>query len=147
MCCSFVNISKYVKKNRFFEARTWDYILNNSKFSQVTQFRENFQKIQNLKKFKRSNRFWSNSIPKVLDRFIIFVCIFRTLAQILRMSDLPQTFFKKFKIQSNFRLGINLHEIRHDWRGVTASLLNQILTRYLKPFMNYSALKIKQSST
>ena len=46
---------------------------NNSKFAQVTQFRENFQENQNLKKFERFNRFWSNSITKVLGRCIIFV--------------------------------------------------------------------------
>ena len=33
--------------------------LNNSKFAQVTQFEENFFKIQNLKKFERFNGFWS----------------------------------------------------------------------------------------
>ena len=31
--------------------------LNNSKFAQVTQFRENFEKNQNLKKIERFNRF------------------------------------------------------------------------------------------
>ena len=31
--------------------------LNNSKFAQVTQFRENFKKIQILKKFEHLNRF------------------------------------------------------------------------------------------
>ena len=40
-----------------------------------------------------------------------------------------------------------MHENRHNWRGVTASLLYQILTRYLKPFMAYSGLKIRKSST
>ena len=75
-----------------------NFELNNSKFAQVTQFTGNLKKIQNLKKFERFNRFWANSIPKVLDRFIIFVCIFRTIAQILRKLELPQTFFKKFKI-------------------------------------------------
>ena len=34
-----------------------NFTFNNSKFAQVTQFRKNFQKIQNLKKFERSNRF------------------------------------------------------------------------------------------
>ena len=52
----------------------------------------------NLKEFERFHRFWSNLIPKVLDRCIIFVCIFRTVAQILRKLQLPQTFFKKLKI-------------------------------------------------
>ena len=49
--------------------------LKNSKFAQVKQFRANFQKIKNLKKFERFNRFWLNSMPKVLDRYIIFVYI------------------------------------------------------------------------
>ena len=71
--------------------------LNNAKFAQVTQFTTNFQKIQNLKKFELLNRFWSNSIQKVLDRCIIIVCISRTIAQILRKLQVPQTFFKKFK--------------------------------------------------
>ena len=124
-----------------------NFELNNSKFAQITQFRENFQKIQNLKKFKRFNRFWLNSILKALDRCIIFVWIFKTIAQILQKLELPQTFKKKFKIPWNFRLGINLHESRHDWRGVTASLLYQISTWYFKPFMNYSGLKISKSDT
>ena len=44
-------------------------------------------------------------------------------------------------------MGISLHENRHDWRSLTALLLYQISTRYLKPFMNYSGLKIRKSST
>ena len=54
-----------------------DFELNKLKFAQVIQIRVNLQKIQNLKKFERFNRFWSNSIPKVLDRCIIFMGIFR----------------------------------------------------------------------
>ena len=71
---------------------------DNWKFAQGTQFREKFQKIQNLKKFARSNRFWSNSIPKVFDWCLIFACIFRMIGQVLRELELPQTFFKKIKI-------------------------------------------------
>ena len=55
-------------------------------------------KIQNLKKFKRFNRFWPNSITKVLDQYIIFVCSLRTVAQVLQKLELPQTFSIKFKI-------------------------------------------------
>ena len=42
---------------------------------------------------------------------------------------------------------MNLHEKRHDWRGVTSSLLYHISTGYLKPFMYYSSSKIRKSST
>ena len=38
----------------------------------IIQFRANFQKIQNLEKFERLNRFWPNAISKILDRYIIF---------------------------------------------------------------------------
>ena len=69
-----------------------------SKLAQARQFRANFQKIQNLKKFECFNRFWPNSVPKVLHRYIIFVFSFRTIAQILRKLELPRTFFKKFII-------------------------------------------------
>ena len=62
------------------------------------QFRENFQKIENLKKFEHFNRFGLNSIPTVLDKYIIFMCNFRTIAEILRKLELPQTFVKKFEI-------------------------------------------------
>ena len=75
-----------------------NFELNNSKFAQMTQFRENFQKIQNPKKLERLKLFWSNLIPKVLERFIIFVCIFRMIAQILRKLELPQIFFEEFEI-------------------------------------------------
>ena len=119
---------------------------NNSKFAQVTQFKENLRKIQNLKEFERFNQFQSNSIPKIFDWYII-LCIFRTIAQILRKWQLPQKFFKKFKIPQNLRLGVNLHENCHDWRVVTASLLYKISTPYLKPFTNYSVFKIRKSST
>ena len=37
--------------------------LHKSKFAWVRQFWENSQKIKNLKKFERFNRFWPNSIP------------------------------------------------------------------------------------
>ena len=65
--------------------------LDDSKFAQVRQFRANFQKIQNLKKFERFNRCEPNSIPKVLDRYIIFLCSFRTIARILRNSTIQDT--------------------------------------------------------
>ena len=39
-------------------------------------------------------------------------------------------------------MGVNLHENCHDWRGVTASLLYQISTQYLKPFINYSGIVV-----
>ena len=76
-----------------------NFKLNNSKFSQVTQLRENFRKNPNLKNFECLNRFWPNSIPKVLDRYIIFVCNLRAIAQILRKLKLPQASFKKLEIQ------------------------------------------------
>ena len=47
--------------------------LDNLKFAQVRQFRANFRKIQNLKKFERFDRFWPNSTPKVLDRYLCAV--------------------------------------------------------------------------
>ena len=87
--------------------------LDNSKFAQVRQFRANFQKIQNFKNFERFNRFWPNSIPEVLDRYIIFVCSFRTIVQILGKLELPQTFFKTFKIPQNHKSAINRHENSH----------------------------------
>ena len=80
--------------------------LNNSKFAQVTQFRENLEKNQNLTKIECFNRFWSNSIPKVLDRYIGFVCIFRTVAQILRKLELPQTFVKNSKSHKIFNWAV-----------------------------------------
>ena len=69
--------------------------LDKSKFTHVRHFRANFQKIQTLEKFERFNRFWPNSIPKVLDRYIIFVCIFRAIAQILRKLELYHRLFSK----------------------------------------------------
>ena len=56
--------------------------LDKSKFAWVRQFWKNSEKIQNLKKFERFNRFWPNLIPKFLDGFNIFVCSFRTIARI-----------------------------------------------------------------
>ena len=56
--------------------------LNNSKLAQVRQFTAHFQQIQNLKK-ECFDRFWLNSIPKIVDRCIIFVCSFRTISQIV----------------------------------------------------------------
>ena len=44
-------------------------------------------------------------------------------------------------------MDVNLHKNCHHWRGMTASLLYWITTRYLKPFMNYSGLKIRKSNT
>ena len=58
--------------------------LDKLKFAWVRQFWKNSQKIQNLKKFECSNRFWPNSIPTFLDGCHIFVCSFRTIARILR---------------------------------------------------------------
>ena len=66
-----------------------EFELDNSKFAQVRQFGVNFQKIHNLKKFEGPHRFLPNSIPKVLDWYIIFVCSFRTIAQVLRKLQLP----------------------------------------------------------
>ena len=80
--------------------------LHKSKFVWVRQLWENSQKIKNLKKFERFNRFWPNSIPKFLDRNSIFVCSFRMIARILRKLKLPHTFF------SNIQNPIKLH-IRH----------------------------------
>ena len=113
--------------------------------TQVRQFGRKIQNIQNLKKFKRFNRFWSNSIPKVLDRCIIFVCIFRTIALIFVKFE-PHLYHRHFSKYSKS------HKIS-DWASicmkivkskiVTPLLLYQSLTRYLKPFINYSAgLKI-----
>ena len=62
---------------------------------------DNFEEI--LKKFERLNRFQPNSIPKVLNRYIIFVCSFRAITYILRKLELPQTFFKKFQIQNTVK--------------------------------------------
>ena len=64
--------------------------------ARVRQFCKNSQKIQNLKKFERFNRFWPNSIPKFLGGCNIFVCSFRTIARILRKLELPRPFFKRF---------------------------------------------------
>ena len=70
--------------------------LDKPKFAWVRQFWKNSQKIQNLKKIERFNRFWPNSIPKFLIRCNIFVCSFRTIARILRKLDLPRPFFKNY---------------------------------------------------
>ena len=75
-----------------------EFQLDESKFAWVRQLRKNSQKIQNLKKFERFNRFWPNSIPKFLDGCNTFVCSFRTLARILRKLKLARSIFKKFKI-------------------------------------------------
>ena len=69
----------------------------------VWQFRASFQKIQN-QKFKRFVWFWPNSILKVLDRYIIFVCGFSTMAQTLWKLEPPQTFFKKFENPAIFQI-------------------------------------------
>ena len=88
--------------------------LHNSKFAQVRQFRaKTCRKVQNLKKFERSDRFWPNSIPEFLDRCIIFVCSFRMIAQILRKLKLPDI-FQKILNPINIRLDTNLHENRGD---------------------------------
>ena len=71
--------------------------LDKSKFAWVWQFWEGSQKIENMKKFEQLSLFWPNSIPQVLDQYIIFVCSFRTIAQILRKLELPRPFFKKLK--------------------------------------------------
>ena len=71
--------------------------LDKSKFAWVRQFWENFQKIQNLKKFQRFNRLWPNLIPKFLDGCNIFVCSSRTIARSLRKLELPRPFSKNSK--------------------------------------------------
>ena len=76
-----------------------NFEFNNSKLAQVSQFRENFQKIQNLKNIERFNPFWPNSISK--DRCIIFIGNFRTIAQLLRKLETLrklQALFKIFEI-------------------------------------------------
>ena len=115
--------------------------LDKSKFAWVRQFWKNSQKIQNLKKFERINRFWPNLIPKFLCGCNIFVCSFRTITRILRKLELPHPFFKKFKIPWNHKSCINCHENSHDQRVVIASLVYQISHRYLKPFMSYRGFK------
>ena len=72
--------------------------LDKSKFAWVRQFLVNFQKIQNLKKFKRFSRLWPNSISKFLDQYNISVCSLSTIARILRKLELPRPFFKKFNV-------------------------------------------------
>ena len=54
-----------------------------------------FKKFKISKKFECFNQFWPNSIPEVLDRYIIFVCSFRKINRILWKSELPQKFFQK----------------------------------------------------
>ena len=93
-----------------------------------TKFQLEILKFSEVIQFERSNRFSTNSIPKVLDRYIIFVCNFKMITQILRNLELPQTLFEKVESPWNLRLGVNLHENRQDWTGVTASLLYQIST-------------------
>ena len=105
--------------------------LNYSKFAQVSQLEKIF------KKFESFNRFWTNSIPKVLARYNIFVCSYRRIDQILRKLQLLRIFFKKFKMPYNHKLCIN----RHDWKVVTDSLVYQILNWYLKRFMSDRGLK------
>ena len=82
--------------------------LDKSKFAWVRQFWKNSQKIQNLKKFKRFNRFWPNSIPKFLDECYIFVCSFRTIARILRKLELPRPFFQKIQNPIKSQIGHQL---------------------------------------
>ena len=68
------------------------------------------------------NRFWGNLIPKVLYRYIISVCSFKTIAEILKQSELPQPFKKNPKS----------HKISNQWsipmkivttKGATSSLV------------------------
>ena len=115
--------------------------LDKSKFAWVKQF---WKKIQNLEKCQRFNRFWSNSIPKFLDRFNIFVYSFRMIARVLQKLELPCPFFKKFKIPWNHKSAINCHEKSHDYRVVIALLVSY---RYLKPFMSYRGFKRWKSDT
>ena len=58
--------------------------LDKSEFAWVRQFWKNSQQIQNLKKFECFNRFWPNSIPKLIVECNIFVYSFRTIARISR---------------------------------------------------------------
>ena len=67
---------------------------------QVRQFRGNFQKIQNLKKFERFNRFWPNYIPKVDDWYIIFMCSFRIISQILRKLEGRHVGVRKLNVKN-----------------------------------------------
>ena len=46
--------------------------LDQWKFAWIRHLWENSQKNQNLKKFKRFNRFWPNSIPKFLVWYIVY---------------------------------------------------------------------------
>ena len=63
---------------------------------EVRQFIANFPKILSIKKSRRFNQFLRNSIPEVLHRYVIFVCSFMTIAQILQKLEL--TDIKKKKI-------------------------------------------------
>ena len=108
-----------------------NFKLINSKFAQVKKFRENFRKIKNLKKFERSNRFWPNSIPKILDRCIIFICNFRTMAQILRKLELPKTFSKNSKSHKiRSRAHTHIHTYTHTYIRMSVKKILTLISRF-----------------
>ena len=87
--------------------KMWYYKKKKLKYSnhlKVRQFTANFQKIQNLKKFERFNRFRPNSVPKVLDRYIIFACSLRMIARIQRKLDIFQKIQNPIKSQNGHQL-------------------------------------------
>ena len=97
--------------------------LDKSKFAQVRQLKANFRKIQNLKESDRE--------PEL-----------SILAQFNTKRKVRAGVLQKIKSLIKFQIGISdLHENRHDRRGVTCSLVYQISTRYLKQFISYSGLK------
>ena len=73
--------------------------LENSKLHKLDNLEQVYKKFK-ISKNLSSNRFLPNSMPKVIDRYIIFACSFRMMAQILRKLELLQTFFKNFKFSS-----------------------------------------------
>ena len=90
--------------------------LDKSKFACVRQFWKNSQKIQNLKKFERFNRFWPNLIPKFLDGCNIFVCSFRTIARILRKLELPRSKnSKSHKITNRASIVMKIVTVKRLW--------------------------------
>ena len=89
--------------------------LDKSKLAQVRQFTADFQKIQNLKKSERLNRFSCNLIPKILHRYIIFVCWYRMTAKILQKLELSKTFFFKLSVWDTRRKW-NFCESNREWK-------------------------------
>ena len=86
----------------------------------------NFSGKYNIWKKIYSNRFWLNSKLKVINRHIIFVSSFRTIAirsMLWKCERVTTDIFQNCKFPSNLRLDINLHKNRKERGDVIVSPL------------------------